>query len=603
MASKCSVCKVELVSAAAAGKMKCPKCGKVFVLKSTPKPGEKTSPTPPVMPRVEKPKEAESVSAAPKPATRAPRPAAATGAPVTPVTPEGVAADIKAFDNDFKRVMAEVGKMIVGMQDVVEKVAIAMIAGGNVLLEGVPGLGKTQLVKVLSQALQIDFRRVQFTPDLMPADIVGTNMVTEDSSGRRTLQFQRGPIFTHLLLADEINRATPRTQSALLEAMEEHSVTVGGTTFKLEEPFFVLATQNPVEQAGTYPLPAAQLDKFMFKMVVPYPTFDELDEVIERTTTSAPPEIERVTSRDEILRMRQLVRRVPVAAHVESYAARIVLATDPTSKYATDMVRKYVRHGSSPRGVLALILGGKIRALLDGRFSLSCADIQNIAPGALRHRLAVNFDGESDGVDRRGPAEECARVRGRSPLRLILKAFLRPPDRMETNHEQAQQDADRRIPAHVQRATTRDGQSHRRLQRHHPRHAGVLFHRRQSADREQPGPGQNAAREDAGARDRSQVLAHPVYARPDAGRYPWNEHRDRRRRWKTLLRIPEGTGLHAVAARRRNQSRHAQDAVGVARGHAGTARNGRRQDIRPRKTVLCRRHPESTGYGRHLFDA
>ncbi len=311
---------------------------------------------------------------------------------------DAVAAEIKAFDTDFQRVMNEVGKMIVGMRDVVEKVVIAMITGGNVLLEGVPGLGKTQLVKVLSQALQIDFRRVQFTPDLMPADILGTNMVTEDSTGKRTLQFQRGPVFTHLLLADEINRATPRTQSALLEAMEEHSVTVGGITYKLEEPFFVLATQNPVEQAGTYPLPAAQLDKFMFKLIVGYPTFEELDEVIERTTTSVPPEIERVTSRDEILRMRQLVRSVPVAGHVESYAARLALATDPASQYATEMVRKFIRHGSSPRGVLALILGGKIRALLDGRYSLGCGDIQNIAPAALRHRLAINFDGESDGI-------------------------------------------------------------------------------------------------------------------------------------------------------------------------------------------------------------
>jgi len=309
-----------------------------------------------------------------------------------------IAAEIKAFNTDFQRVMNEVGKMIVGMHDVVEKVVIAMICGGNVLLEGVPGLGKTQLVKVLSQALHIDFRRVQFTPDLMPADILGTNMVSEDSTGRRSLQFQRGPVFTHLLLADEINRATPRTQSALLEAMEEHSVTVGGITYKLEEPFFVLATQNPVEQAGTYPLPAAQLDKFMFKLIVGYPTFEELDEVIERTTTAAPPEIERVTNRDEILRMRQLVRRVPVAGHVESYAARLVMATDPASHYATDQVRKYIRHGSSPRGVLALLLGGKIRSLLDGRFSIGCGDVQNIALAALRHRLAINFDGESDGI-------------------------------------------------------------------------------------------------------------------------------------------------------------------------------------------------------------
>ena len=305
------------------------------------------------------------------------------------------AKEIQAFNADFHRVVGEVGKMIVGMPDVVEKVVIAMISGGNVLLEGVPGLGKTLLVKVLSEALQINFRRIQFTPDLMPADIVGTNMVTEDQGRRRTLQFQRGPIFTHLLLADEINRATPRTQSALLEAMEEHCVTVGGVTYPLEEPFFVLATQNPVEQAGTYPLPAAQLDKFIFKLLVDYPTFAELDEIIERTTSDQPPEIKAVTSREEILRMRRLVRRVPVVAHVESYAARLVLATDPDSPYATELIRKYVRHGSSPRGVLALILGGKIRALLDGRFSLGCQDIQNVAPAVLRHRLTLNFEGES----------------------------------------------------------------------------------------------------------------------------------------------------------------------------------------------------------------
>ncbi|HEY3322835.1 MAG TPA: AAA family ATPase [Planctomycetota bacterium] len=314
------------------------------------------------------------------------------------MTEADAAAEIGAFNQDFRHVMAEVGKMIVGMQDVVEKVVIAMISGGNVLLEGVPGLGKTQLVKVLSQALQIDFRRVQFTPDLMPADIVGTNMVAEDSGGRRTLQFQRGPIFTHLLLADEINRATPRTQSALLEAMEEHSVTVGGVTYRLDEPFFVLATQNPVEQAGTYPLPAAQLDKFMFKLLVDYPTFDELDAIIERTTSSVPPQINRVTSRDEILRMRQLVRRVPVAGPVESYAARLCLASDPLSAFAAPMIRKYAKHGSSPRGILALILGGKIRALLDGRYSVGCADIQNVAPATLRHRIALNFDGESEEI-------------------------------------------------------------------------------------------------------------------------------------------------------------------------------------------------------------
>jgi len=324
--------------------------------------------------------------------------AAGSATPFAQMSEAEAAQEIQAFNTDVHRVITEVGKMIVGMPDVVEKVIIAMIAGGNVLLEGVPGLGKTQLVKVLSEALHINFRRLQFTPDLMPADIVGTNMVTEDQAGRRALQFQRGPIFTHLLLADEINRATPRTQSALLEAMEEHSVTVGGMTYHLEEPFFVLATQNPVEQAGTYPLPAAQLDKFMFKLLLDYPNFDELDEIIERTTSTTPALIQRVTSREEILRMRQLVRRVPVAAHVESYAARLCMATEPGSPYAAELIRKYVRHGSSPRGVLALILGGKIRALLDGRFSLSCRDIQNVAPAVLRHRLALNFEGESEEI-------------------------------------------------------------------------------------------------------------------------------------------------------------------------------------------------------------
>ena len=307
-------------------------------------------------------------------------------------------AQIAEFHRDFDECMKEIGRTIVGMNDVVEKVLIAMISGGNVLLEGVPGLGKTMLVRALSQTLQIDFRRVQFTPDLMPADIVGTNFVMEDATGRRTLRFQPGPIFTHLLLADEINRATPRTQSALLEAMEEHSVTVGGTTHKLEEPFFVMATQNPLEQAGTYPLPAAQLDKFMFKLIVSYPTFDELDQIIERTTSAVQVELKRVTTREKILKMRQLVRRVPVAAHVESYAARLVLASDPGSSYATAMVKRCARHGASPRGVLALILGGKIRALLSGRFAVSCEDIRNVAPATLRHRIGRSFEGEAEEV-------------------------------------------------------------------------------------------------------------------------------------------------------------------------------------------------------------
>ena len=314
------------------------------------------------------------------------------------ISADDAEAKIAEFRRDFDECMKEIGRMIVGMNDVVEKVLISMIAGGNVLLEGVPGLGKTMLVRALSQTLQINFRRVQFTPDLMPADIIGTNVVMDDESGRRSLRFQAGPIFTHLLLADEINRATPRTQSALLEAMEEHGVTVGGTTHKLEEPFFVMATQNPLEQAGTYPLPAAQLDKFMFKLIVNYPTFDDLDQIIERTTSDVPIELKRVTTREKILQMRHLVRRVPVAAHVESYAARLVLASDPTSTYSTAMVKRCAKHGASPRGVLALILGGKIRALLAGRFAVSCEDIRNVAPATLRHRIGRSFEGEAEEI-------------------------------------------------------------------------------------------------------------------------------------------------------------------------------------------------------------
>jgi len=387
MARKCPKCGSELsaVDPAQKERMKCKTCNKVYVFKvakngvsdADEKPG-----TPAGLPAVKIP--APGIKPAAKEIER--------------LTEAEVAAEIGAFRRDFGDCMKEVGKMIVGMNEVVEKVLISMIAGGNVLLEGVPGLGKTMLVRALSQALQINFRRVQFTPDLMPADIIGTNVVMEDDTGRRALRFQAGPIFTHLLLADEINRATPRTQSALLEALEEHSVTVGGVTHTLEEPFFVMATQNPLEQAGTYPLPAAQLDKFMFKLIVTYPTFKDLDEIIERTTSDASIELRRVTSREQILRMRQLVRRVPVAAHVEGYAARLVLASDPESPFATPLVKRYVRYGSSPRGVLALILGGKIRALLEGRFAVGCEDIRNVAAPTLRHRIARSFEGEAEEI-------------------------------------------------------------------------------------------------------------------------------------------------------------------------------------------------------------
>jgi MoxR-like ATPase len=309
---------------------------------------------------------------------------------------------IEQFRADFGKMRAEVGKMIVGYDEQVEKVLIALVVGGNVLLESVPGLGKTQLVSTLSKVLDLNFRRVQFTPDLMPADIIGTNVVDEDEAGMRSLHFQRGPLFTHLLLADEINRATPRTQSALLEAMEEHTVTVGGVTHTLEEPFFVMATQNPVEQAGTYPLPAAQLDKFLFKLLLGYPNGNELDEIIQRTTVDTPPVLETVTHREKILEMRELARAVPVAGHVERYAALLVSATHPESEHATEMGKRCIRLGSSPRGVLALLAGARVRALLDGRVQVSTDDVKAMAGATLRHRIMRSFEAESDeiGTDR-----------------------------------------------------------------------------------------------------------------------------------------------------------------------------------------------------------
>jgi MoxR-like ATPase len=306
-------------------------------------------------------------------------------------------AQITQFNEDFRSLREEIGKMIVGYQDVIEKVLICLFTGGNVLLEGVPGLGKTMLVRVLAQALCCQFRRVQFTADLMPSDIIGTNMIVQRGH-RRELVFQKGPIFTHLLLSDEINRATPRTQSALLEAMEEHHVTVGGQGYPLEEPFFVLATQNPIEQAGTYPLPQAAMDKFLFKLIVDYPGFGDLDEILRRTTQEKLPEIRRVMTREKVLEMRTLVREVPVASHVERYAGRLVLASHPDSPYATEKVRRYVKAGSSPRGIVGLLLGGKVRALLSGRFSVGCEDIRNVALPTLRHRLQLTFEGQAEGI-------------------------------------------------------------------------------------------------------------------------------------------------------------------------------------------------------------
>jgi MoxR-like ATPase len=293
---------------------------------------------------------------------------------------------------------AELGKVIVGQEGVVESTLQALFAGGHVLLEGVPGLGKTLLVRTLGEVLDLSFSRIQFTPDLMPADILGTNIVMEVPGGRREFEFQRGPIFAHLILADEINRATPKTQSAMLEAMQEHQVTAGGELRRLVEPFFVMATQNPIDQEGTYPLPEAQLDRFFFKVLVGYPSADELTEVLSRTTAGGRVEVQRVLTREALMELMKLVREVPVASHVKDYAVRLVLATHPKTETAAAMASQYLRFGSSPRGGQTLLLAGKVRALTDGRFNVSYDDIEAVAAPALRHRLILNFEAEAEGI-------------------------------------------------------------------------------------------------------------------------------------------------------------------------------------------------------------
>src|SRR5687768_11673371 len=305
---------------------------------------------------------------------------------------------IQSFRETYGAMRAEVGKVIVGNESIVDGTLIALLAGGHVLLEGVPGLGKTLLVRTLSQALHLNFNRIQFTPDLMPADILGTNIVMEVPGGGREFQFQKGPVFAHLLLADEINRATPKTQSALLEAMQEHSVTAGGEIRILEEPFFVMATQNPIDQEGTYPLPEAQLDRFFFKLLVGYPTGTELTEVLTRTTEGRRVEVNRVVAKEELLRLMELVRQVPVASHVKDYAVRLVLATHPKSETAAPVANQYLRFGSSPRGAQTLLLAGKVRALTHGRFNVSLDDVRAAALAALRHRLILNFEAEAEGI-------------------------------------------------------------------------------------------------------------------------------------------------------------------------------------------------------------
>lgn len=305
---------------------------------------------------------------------------------------------LEEFSQLAQSIEAEVAKVIVGQNEVVRSAIICILAGRHALLEGVPGLGKTMLIKTLSDVLDLNFSRIQFTPDLMPADIVGTDILEENEDGRREFRFQPGPIFANLVLADEINRATPKTQSAMLEAMQEKTVTVSGRQYSLEKPFFVLATQNPLDMEGTYPLPEAQLDRFLFKVDVKFPSVKELVTIIERTTGTVVPEAGRVANSNDVLGMGELAFSTPIASHLSEYVARVIVATHPESDQSTVMVRKFVSVGASPRGAQALIIGAKVNALLEGRFNVSYDDIQSVAHSALRHRLLLNFEGQAEGI-------------------------------------------------------------------------------------------------------------------------------------------------------------------------------------------------------------
>ena len=306
--------------------------------------------------------------------------------------------EAKQFQETFAAVREEVGKVMVGQQRVVDATLTALFCGGNVLLEGVPGLGKTELVKALSKVLDLDFRRVQFTPDLMPADIVGTNIMTTDDQGKYHFEFRKGPIFTQLLLADEINRASPKTQSALLETMQEGTVTVGGTSYELKQPYFVMATQNPIEQEGTYPLPEAQLDRFIFKISVAFLNRDDLNEVVNRTILKTPTSPSKLIDSDGILHLRSVLDKVVVADPLRDYAVRLVLATHPETDFSVDSIRNFVRWGASPRAAQSLIRAARVRALSEGRAHVAFDDIRYYAPEVLQHRVLLNYDGQAENI-------------------------------------------------------------------------------------------------------------------------------------------------------------------------------------------------------------
>lgn len=305
---------------------------------------------------------------------------------------------VEEFQATSQSILNEVAKVIVGQDEVVRSVLICIVAGRHVLLEGVPGLGKTMLIRTIGDVLNLKFSRIQFTPDMMPADIVGTDILEENEHGGRSFRFQAGPVFANLVLADEVNRATPKTQSALLEAMQEQRVTVANDTYLLDPPFFVLATQNPLEMEGTYPLPEAQLDRFMFKVDVRFPTADELVTILNRTTGSEEAQPQAVADGEQIIAMGELARQVPIPTQVSEYVARLIVATHPESELSTDLVKQYVRFGSSPRGAQSIILGAKVWALLDGRFNVAFDDVRAVAPAALRHRMILNFEGQAENI-------------------------------------------------------------------------------------------------------------------------------------------------------------------------------------------------------------
>ena len=308
-------------------------------------------------------------------------------------------AEVESIRKNFSLIVNELAKIIVGQELLIKHLFICLLCGGHALIEGVPGLGKTLIVRSLSKILDLKYSRIQFTPDLMPADILGTNIVKEDGRGNRSFEFYKGPIFGQLILADEINRASPKTQSALLEAMQEGKITVFGSQYTLAPPFMVLATQNPIEMEGTYPLPEAQIDRFFFKLKIDYPNQEELQEILEKTTEDYHYELNRVIGAESILKMKSLIKKVPVASHIKAFATRLVLVSHPANEHATDRIKEYVLLGASPRGVQSLILAGKVSALLDGRYNVSLEDIQDVAKPALRHRMVLNIRGETEGVD------------------------------------------------------------------------------------------------------------------------------------------------------------------------------------------------------------